>query len=42
VHGDERGKKYDEIFSLTVGERCFTYGARQGRKLYRVTRQIES
>ncbi|MBI4276397.1 hypothetical protein HY629_01005, partial [Candidatus Uhrbacteria bacterium] len=40
VHGDDEGKLYDEIFSLMFDGTHIVYGARRGRKLFRVTRRI--
>ncbi len=39
VHGTTEGKVYDEVFSLHVQDNAIVYGARKGRKLYRVTRR---
>ena len=39
IYGDEVGKAYDDIFSLTVTPTEIFYGARKGRNLYRVSRK---
>lgn len=41
VWGKEEGQGYDEVFSLEVKDGLISYGARKGRRIYRVTRKIE-
>ena len=40
VHGTDEGRRWDEVFSLRVEGDEIVYGARKGRRVYRVSRQI--
>ncbi|MFH1078226.1 MAG: hypothetical protein V1745_03030 [Patescibacteria group bacterium] len=42
VWGEEEYKAYDEVFSLEAKDGVITYGARKGRRIYRVTRTISA